>query len=78
MRSVSHGYQTALPSTSPICSLIMFCAVLFGAADTVEKLGFEGKKVFVVTENREFASWMEPCHRDVMMNRFAGGKWRRT
>jgi len=45
----------------------------FGAADTVEKLGFEGKKVFVVTENREFASWMEPCHRDVMMNRFAGG-----
>ncbi|MGQ9621841.1 MAG: oxidoreductase [Candidatus Caldatribacteriaceae bacterium] len=45
----------------------------FGAADTAEKLGFEGKKVYIVTENREFASWMEPCHRDVMMKRFAGG-----
>ncbi|MCX7730727.1 MAG: FAD-dependent oxidoreductase, partial [Candidatus Caldatribacterium sp.] len=45
----------------------------FGAADTAEKLGFEGKKVYIVTENREFASWMEPIHRDVMMKRFAGG-----
>jgi 2,4-dienoyl-CoA reductase-like NADH-dependent reductase (Old Yellow Enzyme family)/thioredoxin reductase len=45
----------------------------FGAADAVEKLGFEGKKVYVVTENREFASWMEPCHRDVMLKRLAGG-----
>ncbi|HXL02949.1 MAG TPA: hypothetical protein PK016_07545, partial [Candidatus Atribacteria bacterium] len=45
----------------------------FGAADAVEKLGFEGKKVFVVTKNKEFASWMEPCHRDVMMKRMAGG-----
>ncbi|MDK2896028.1 MAG: hypothetical protein PWP04_148 [Candidatus Atribacteria bacterium] len=45
----------------------------FGAADAVEKLGFEGKEVFVVTENREFASWMEPCHRDVMLKRLAGG-----
>jgi len=45
----------------------------FGAADTAEKLGFEGKKVYIVTENREFASWMEPCHRDVMVKRFAGG-----
>lgn len=45
----------------------------FGVADAAEKLGFEGKKVYVVTENREFASWMEPIHRDVMMKRFAGG-----
>ncbi len=45
----------------------------FGAADTAEKLGFEGKKVYIVTENKEFASWMEPCHRDVMIKRFAGG-----
>jgi len=45
----------------------------FGAADTIEKLGADGKKVAVVTQHPEFASWMEPCHRDVMMKRFACG-----
>lgn len=45
----------------------------FGAADAAEKLGFEGKKIYIVTENREFASWMEPIHKDVMFKRFAGG-----
>jgi thioredoxin reductase len=45
----------------------------FGAADAAEKLAADGKKVYVVTENREFAAWMEPCHRDVMFKRFAGG-----
>ncbi|MGC8778570.1 MAG: FAD-dependent oxidoreductase, partial [Candidatus Caldatribacteriaceae bacterium] len=45
----------------------------FGAADAVEKLGFEGKKVYVVTENQEFATWMEPCHRDVFLKRLVGG-----
>ncbi|MHC4311377.1 MAG: oxidoreductase [Planctomycetota bacterium] len=45
----------------------------FGAADTAEMLGHAGKKVTIVTENRDFAEWMEPCHRDVMMKRFAGG-----
>ena len=45
----------------------------FGAADAAEMLGCAGKKVAIVTENREFAEWMEPCHRDVMMKRFACG-----
>jgi 2,4-dienoyl-CoA reductase-like NADH-dependent reductase (Old Yellow Enzyme family)/thioredoxin reductase len=45
----------------------------FAAADTAEKLGVEGRKVHVVTQNPEFAQWMEPCHRDVMLKRFAGG-----
>jgi len=45
----------------------------FGAADAAEKLGCEGKEVTIVTEGREFAEWMEPCHRDVMMKRFGGG-----
>jgi 2,4-dienoyl-CoA reductase-like NADH-dependent reductase (Old Yellow Enzyme family)/thioredoxin reductase len=44
----------------------------FAAADSAEKLAADGKKVYVVTENREFAQWMEPCHRDVMFKRFAG------
>jgi 2,4-dienoyl-CoA reductase-like NADH-dependent reductase (Old Yellow Enzyme family)/thioredoxin reductase len=45
----------------------------FGGADTAEKLGCGGKKVTIVTENHDFAEWMEPCHRDVMMKRFACG-----
>jgi 2,4-dienoyl-CoA reductase-like NADH-dependent reductase (Old Yellow Enzyme family)/thioredoxin reductase len=45
----------------------------FAAADTAEKMAGDGKKVYVVTERPEFAQWMEPCHRDVMFKRFAGG-----
>jgi len=45
----------------------------FGAADAAEKLGSDGKKVTIVTENKDFAEWMEPCHKDVMMKRFACG-----
>ena len=45
----------------------------FAAADTAEKLAADGKEVYVVTENEEFAAWMEPCHKDVMLKRFAGG-----
>ena len=45
----------------------------FGAADAAERLGHAGKEVIVVTPQREFAEWMEPCHRDVMMKRFSGG-----
>ncbi|MBM3890759.1 MAG: hypothetical protein FJ388_16745, partial [Verrucomicrobia bacterium] len=44
----------------------------FGAADAAERLGHAGKKVFLVTPNRDFAEWMEPCHRDVMLKRFNG------
>jgi NADPH-dependent glutamate synthase beta subunit-like oxidoreductase len=44
----------------------------FGAADAAERLGHAGKKVVIVTPNRDFAEWMEPCHRDVMMKRFNG------
>jgi len=45
----------------------------FGAVDAAEKLGVDGKKVYIVTENREFASWLEPCNKDVMDKRFKGG-----
>jgi NADPH-dependent 2,4-dienoyl-CoA reductase/sulfur reductase-like enzyme len=44
----------------------------FGAADAAERLAIGGHKVTIVTENTEFAAWMEPCHKDVMMKRFAG------
>jgi NADPH-dependent glutamate synthase beta subunit-like oxidoreductase len=45
----------------------------FGAADTAERLGHAGRKVTIVTANRDFALWLEPCHRDVMFKRFRGG-----
>ena len=32
----------------------------FGAADAAEKLGVDGHKVTIVTENSDFATWMEP------------------
>jgi 2,4-dienoyl-CoA reductase-like NADH-dependent reductase (Old Yellow Enzyme family)/thioredoxin reductase len=46
----------------------------YGAVDTAEKLGTAGKKVYIVTENAVFGSWMEPCHKDVMDKRFNGGQ----
>jgi thioredoxin reductase len=45
----------------------------FAAADAVERLAADDRKVYVVTPRRAFAEWMEPCHRDVMQKRFAGG-----
>jgi len=44
----------------------------YGAADAAEILGTRGKKIYLVTENKEFAEWLEPCHRDVMFKRFSG------
>jgi 2,4-dienoyl-CoA reductase-like NADH-dependent reductase (Old Yellow Enzyme family)/thioredoxin reductase len=44
----------------------------YGAADAAETLAGDGHRVFVVTENAEFAQWLEPCHKDVMLKRFAG------
>ncbi len=44
----------------------------FAAADTAEKLAGDGRRVTIVTEAPDFAAWMEPCHKDVMMKRFAG------
>ena len=46
----------------------------YGAVDAAEKLGTEGKKVYLVTEHKEFGLWVEPCHRDVMIKRFKGGQ----
>ena len=45
----------------------------YGAADVVEKLGVDGRQVIAVTHNREYASWMEPCHKDVWVKRSKGG-----
>jgi 2,4-dienoyl-CoA reductase-like NADH-dependent reductase (Old Yellow Enzyme family)/thioredoxin reductase len=61
------------PAPAEIGDTVLIWGDHFGAADSAEKLGVEGKKVYIVTENREFAAWMEPVHRDVMNKRFKGG-----
>ncbi|MCU0963407.1 MAG: FAD-dependent oxidoreductase [Pirellulaceae bacterium] len=66
-------YDTSKPAPTDCGQTVLVWGDHFGAADAAEKLAFEGKKVYVVTEAAEFAAWMEPCHRDVMFKRFAGG-----
>ncbi len=61
------------PSPAACGRTVLIWGDHFAAADAAETLASEGKRVYVVTESREFASWMEPCHRDVMLKRFAGG-----
>lgn len=66
-------YYAGKPAPTACGETVLVWGDHFGAADAAEKLAFEGKKVYVVTEAAEFAQWMEPCHRDVMLKRFAGG-----
>ncbi len=65
-------YPKAKPKPVRCGNTVLIWGDHFGAADTAEKLGVDGKKVYIVTENAQFASWMEPCHYDVMLKRFAG------
>jgi 2,4-dienoyl-CoA reductase-like NADH-dependent reductase (Old Yellow Enzyme family)/thioredoxin reductase len=61
------------PAPAEVGDTVLVWGDHFSAADTAEKLGVDGKKVYIVTENAEFASWMEPVHKDVMEKRFQGG-----
>ncbi len=62
------------PEPVEVGDTVLIWGDYYGAADTAEKLGVAGKKVYIVTEQREFAAWMEPCHKDVMVKRFSGGQ----
>ncbi len=66
-------YPKGKPAPATCGQNVLIWGDHFGAADAAEMLGCAGKKVTIVTENRDFAQWMEPCHRDVMIKRFAGG-----
>lgn len=66
-------YYEGKPAPAECGQSVLVWGDHFGAADAAERLAFEGKKVYLVTEAAEFAQWMEPCHRDVMLKRFAGG-----
>jgi 2,4-dienoyl-CoA reductase-like NADH-dependent reductase (Old Yellow Enzyme family)/thioredoxin reductase len=66
-------YPAAKPAPCDCGQKVLVCGDHFAAADVAEKLAGDGKQVSIVTANREFAAWMEPCHRDVMQKRFAGG-----
>ncbi len=43
----------------------------YAAADTAEMLGMKGRKLSIVTENKEFGPELEPIHKEVLKRRFA-------
>ena len=72
-----HGYEEVLRCKNKSCEhypkggkaapvdvgdTVLIWGDHFGAADAAEKLGTEGKKVYIVTEKHEFAEWMDPAH----------------
>ena len=73
MKNCEYWPKGGKPEPATVGDTVLVWGDYFGAADAVERLAYEGKKVYVVTPNKEFAPWMEPCHRDVMQKRFAGG-----
>jgi thioredoxin reductase len=42
----------------------------YAASDTAEALGMRGKKLTVITENKEFGAELEPIHKEVLKRRF--------
>jgi thioredoxin reductase len=66
-------YPEDKPPPAQCGSSVLIWGDHFGAVDATERLAGDGRKVYLVTENQEFAEWMEPCHKDVMLKRFAGG-----
>jgi 2,4-dienoyl-CoA reductase-like NADH-dependent reductase (Old Yellow Enzyme family)/thioredoxin reductase len=72
MKNCEH-YDSTKPEPVKCGDTVLIWGDHFGAADAAEKLGTDGKKVIIVTEAKEFASWMEPIHKDVMNKRFHGG-----
>jgi hypothetical protein len=62
------------PAPAAVGDTVLIWGDHYGAVDCAEKLGMEGRNVIVVTENKEFGLWVEPCHRDVMFKRFKGGQ----
>jgi 2,4-dienoyl-CoA reductase-like NADH-dependent reductase (Old Yellow Enzyme family)/thioredoxin reductase len=66
-------YPADKPAPATCGETVLIWGDHFGAADAAEDLGTDGKKVIIVTEAKEFATWLEPIHKDVMMKRFKGG-----
>ena len=62
------------PAPAAVGDTVLIWGDHYGAVDSAEKLGMEGRKVIIVTEHKEFGLWVEPCHKDVMMKRFRGGQ----
>jgi 2,4-dienoyl-CoA reductase-like NADH-dependent reductase (Old Yellow Enzyme family)/thioredoxin reductase len=62
------------PAPATVGDTVLIWGDHYGAVDSAEKLGMEGRKVIIVTEAKEFGLWVEPCHKDVMVKRFKGGQ----
>jgi 2,4-dienoyl-CoA reductase-like NADH-dependent reductase (Old Yellow Enzyme family)/thioredoxin reductase len=72
MKNCEYWPKGGKPEPVKVGDTVLIWGDYYGAVDAAEKLGTAGKKVYIVTKNREFAPWMEPCHKDIMVKRFRG------
>jgi NADPH-dependent glutamate synthase beta subunit-like oxidoreductase len=61
MRNCGYWPKGGKAAPAEVRNTVLIWGDCFGAADAAEKLGSEGRKVYIVTEGRDFASWMESC-----------------
>lgn len=55
---------------APVGEQIVIWGDHYAAADTAEAMGLKGKKITIITENKEFGQDLEPVHKEVMKRRF--------
>jgi NADPH-dependent 2,4-dienoyl-CoA reductase/sulfur reductase-like enzyme len=74
MKNCEYWPEGGKPEPAKVGDTVLIWGDYYGAVDAAEKLGTAGKKIYIVTKNHEFAPWMEPCHKDIMVKRFKGGQ----
>jgi thioredoxin reductase len=72
MKNCEYWPKGGKPEPVKVGDTVLIWGDYYAAVDAAERLGTAGKKITIVTKNREFASWMEPCHKDIMDKRFRG------
>jgi NADPH-dependent 2,4-dienoyl-CoA reductase/sulfur reductase-like enzyme len=72
MKNCEYWPKGGKPEPVKVGDTVLIWGDYYAAVDAAEKLGTSGKKIIIVTRNREFGSWVEPCHRDIMVKRFRG------
>jgi 2,4-dienoyl-CoA reductase-like NADH-dependent reductase (Old Yellow Enzyme family)/thioredoxin reductase len=72
MKNCEYWPKGGKPEPVKVGDTVLIWGDYYGAVDVAEKLGTAGKKITIVTKNREFGSWVEPCHKDIMDKRFRG------
>jgi 2,4-dienoyl-CoA reductase-like NADH-dependent reductase (Old Yellow Enzyme family)/thioredoxin reductase len=72
MKNCEYWPKGGKPEPVKVGDGVLIWGDYYAAVDVAEKLGTAGKKITIVTRNREFGSWVEPCHKDIMDKRFKG------